>query len=156
MKWGSPGRKWGDTIKWTELLHIKTDILKLQFCIHLWKKRHISPAAFISLFRMQAECGSLQEEWMKSACRSECDHKLNQGFANKQGAWTESKCFLHENFIIWVPCWTNSCNSNVSQRRQSPLLLGDFCDLAAKIAILTPSKPHFARFKTTSIIIVIC
>ena len=29
------GENWGGgTIKWTELLHIKTDILKLQFCIH--------------------------------------------------------------------------------------------------------------------------
>ena len=43
----------GGTIKWTELLHIKTDILKLQFCIHLWKKILISPAAFINSFRMR-------------------------------------------------------------------------------------------------------
>ena len=31
-------------------------------------------------------------------------------------------------------------------------LLGDFCDFAAKIAILTPFKSQFARFKTISII----
>ena len=43
----------GDTIKWTELLHVKTDILKLQFCIHLKKKVHISPEAFITSFRMR-------------------------------------------------------------------------------------------------------
>ena len=33
-------------------------------------------------------------------------------------------------------------------------LLGDFCDFAAKIAILTPFQSHFARFKTISIITV--
>ena len=27
--------KWGALEKWAELLHIKSDILKLQFCIHL-------------------------------------------------------------------------------------------------------------------------
>ena len=27
-------------------------------------------------------------------------------------------------------------------------LLGDFCNFAAKIAILTPFESHFARFKT--------
>ena len=43
----------GGTIKWTKLLHIKSDILKLQFCIYLWKKIHICPAAFNSLFRMR-------------------------------------------------------------------------------------------------------
>ena len=30
----------GPSRKWTELLHIKTDILKLQFCIH-FEKRYI-------------------------------------------------------------------------------------------------------------------
>ena len=29
-------------------------------------------------------------------------------------------------------------------------LLGDFCNVAAKIAILTPFESHFARFKTIS------
>ena len=35
-------------------------------------------------------------------------------------------------------------------------LLRDFCDFAAKIAILTPFKSHFALFKTISIITVNC
>ena len=35
-------------------------------------------------------------------------------------------------------------------------LLGDFCNFAAKIAILTPFESHFARFKTISIITVNC
>ena len=35
-------------------------------------------------------------------------------------------------------------------------LLGDFCDFAAKIAILTPFDSDFARFKTISIITVNC
>ena len=35
-------------------------------------------------------------------------------------------------------------------------LLVDFCDWAAKIAILTPFQSHFARFKTIPIIIVNC
>ena len=35
-------------------------------------------------------------------------------------------------------------------------LVGDFRDFAAKIAILTPFKSHFARFKTISIITVNC
>ena len=35
-----------------------------------------------------------------------------------------------------------------------PLAAGDFCNFAAKIAILTPFKSHFARFKTISIITV--
>ena len=85
----------GGTIKWTELLHIKTDILKLQFCSHLWKKIHISPAAFISSLRMRP-VKSLE----KYVCRSECDQKRNQGFATKEGAWTKSKCFLHKNCLI--------------------------------------------------------
>ena len=44
----------GGTIKWTELLLVKTDILKLQFCIHLWKKIHISPYPLLTRFA----CGS--------------------------------------------------------------------------------------------------
>ena len=39
---------------------------------------------------------------------------------------------------------------------QSPQLLGDFCDFAAKIAILTPFKSHLARFKTIFLITVNC
>ena len=37
-----------------------------------------------------------------------------------------------------------------------PQLLGDFCDFAAKIAILMPFQSHFARFTTISIITVNC
>ena len=37
-----------------------------------------------------------------------------------------------------------------------PQLLGDFCDFTAKIAILTPFKSHFARFKTILIITLNC
>ena len=37
-----------------------------------------------------------------------------------------------------------------------PATAGDFCDFAAKVAILTPFKSHFARFKTISIITVNC
>ena len=61
-------------------LHIKTDILKLLFCIHLRKKRHIRPAAFISSFRMRP-VQSLE----KFVCRNECDQKRNQGFAKREG-----------------------------------------------------------------------
>ena len=35
-------------------------------------------------------------------------------------------------------------------------LLGDFCNFAAKIAILTPFESHFACFKTISISTVNC
>ena len=37
-----------------------------------------------------------------------------------------------------------------------PQQLGDFCDVAAKIAILTPVKSYLARFKAISIITVNC
>ena len=39
---------------------------------------------------------------------------------------------------------------------EEPPAAGAFCDFAAKIAILTPFKIHFARFKTISIITVNC
>ena len=37
----------------------------------------------------------------------------------------------------------------VTEGTESPPA-GDYCDFAAKIAILTPFKSHFARFETTS------
>ena len=37
-----------------------------------------------------------------------------------------------------------------------PRAAGNFCDFAAIIAILTPFKSYFARFKTTSTITVNC
>ena len=78
-------------LKQTELLHIKTDILRLQitdyflnFVFVFEKKRHISPAAFISSFRMRLQ--SLE----KSVCSNVCDHKYNQDFAKREGAGTKS------------------------------------------------------------------
>ena len=71
----------GPSRKWTELLHIKADILKLQFCNHLWKKIQISLAAFISSFRMRPI--QLLEKYVY---RSECDQKRNQGFVKREGA----------------------------------------------------------------------
>ena len=56
--------------------------------------------------------------------------------------------------------------SNLGPVLNKPLLLkrvtegaqlgGDFRDFVAKIANLTPFESHFARFKTISIITVIC
>ena len=37
---------------------------------------------------------------------------------------------------------------------RSPQLLGDFCDFAAKIAILTPYQSQSARFEAVRMIIV--
>ena len=60
-------------------MHIKTDILKLQFCIHLWKKDTHKPGSVYSSFRMR-HVQSLE----KSVCRSKCDQKHNQGFAKRE------------------------------------------------------------------------
>ena len=51
-------RKWG-ALKYIELSHVKTDIIRLQFMrnfknsVFMSKKRHIRPATFLSSFHLQ-------------------------------------------------------------------------------------------------------
>ena len=78
------------------------------------------------------------------------------GFCIERGGLKQKLMFFAQKLSNLGPVLNKQLKLKRVTKGAEPQLLGDFYDFAAKIAILTPFKPHFARFKTISIITVNC
>ena len=91
-KWGGTSRKWGGTLKYTELLHIKTDISQLQIMRYFKKLVFMSekdPVALLARFVWSLENLSAAVNATRSATRTLL-----------RGEGLNQKFFLHKNCLI--------------------------------------------------------